>query len=918
LGAALALAALIAANQPLMAQEPGPPQAGRLVGRILDEATGAPIPGAQVGVAAGGVAVTSAIDGRYVLLNVSAGPVAIAVRAIGYAPKTVSGVVVPAGGAATLDVTLSPQTVQVAEITVSAEAERASVRAALEEQRNSDQVVNAVSAEQIARSPDSDAAQAVQRVSGVTVQDGRYVFVRGLGERYTTTSLNSARIPSPEPERKVVPLDLFPSSLLEAVSTTKTFTPDQPGDFSGANVNLRTREFPARRTWTLSLSTGLNSAATGRNLPEAPTVGREWLGYAGGARQLPDGVRDAGGLSGLSEAEVSGLIGQFRNSWSAGARSGSPNSSLGVSLGGEDPVLGLSIGYLASFTYGSGLEVRDGEQRATPRQGASPGTALPNYQYRGLSVSAGVLWGGLLNLTARLGATSKLSLQNTFTRSADNGVSRLAGFSEEFGTDWDITRLAFVERGVRSSQLNGQHLLGLRHLLEWTVTSAAVTRNEPDRSDLIYTASIDSVSGEVTPLEWFANGRAGTRTFSSLDERSLEVGASYRVEIGASRRSALKLGWSRRSVERDADARAYSIVNSPSNPLTSAELQAPPEQIFAQPDRLFMSADAQVGRYTATDRVSAAYAQAELGLGSSLRLVGGARVERWDLDLTTATTFGTDSTIGRRNTDVLPALALTWRAGENTNLRLSASQTLSRPEYRELAEVTTRDIAGGVDQQGNDSLERALIRNLDLRWEWYPRRGEVLSVAVFAKRFERPIERILRGATGASITSWVNTRGASNYGVEFELRHGLDLLSAPLAPLSLFVNLTLMRSEIEIDTALASLANARRAMVGQAPYVVNAGLGYANAAGSVNATLLYNVVGRRIWEAGTTGLPDAYEQPRHVLDLSLRLPFLLADTELKLDARNLLDAPYRVQQGDVTRLRYKVGRTVSAGLTWTP
>ncbi len=919
---ALTLTCLPFATAKLLAQAAPSPRPGRLVGRIIEEGSGAPIAGAQVGVAAGGAAVTSAVDGRYLLLNVPAGPVAVAVRAIGYSPKTVSGVVVPTAGAATLDITLAPQEVQLGEISVAVEVERGSVNAALDAQRNSNNVVNAVTAEQIARSPDSDAGQAVQRVSGVTVQDGRYVFVRGLGERYTTTSLNGSRIPSAEPERKVVPLDLFPSNLLETITTTKTFTPDQPGDFSGAQVDLRTREFPLRRTWTMSLSTGLNTSITGRDVPEAPSVGPEWLGFAGAARALPGDVRDAGGLAGLTESEVSGLIGQFRNSWSARAGSGAPNASFGLSVGGEDPVLGLRVGYVGSLTYSRGLEIRRGEERTTPQQGASPGTALPYNRYDGESVTAGVLWGGLLNLTARLGATSKLSLNNTFTRGADNGVTRLAGLNGEFASNFDITRLAFVERSVRSNQLEGQHLLGLRHLVEWSVTSAAVRRNEPDCSDLIYTAAIDTATGRVTPLEWFGqagNARSGTRTFSLLDETSLDVAGSYKFELGEYRHSAIKVGVSRRAVDRDADTRAYGIVMNPNNPLPSSELSGRPEQIFAQPDHLFMSADAQVGRYAARDRVTAGFVQAEFPLGRSVRVIGGARFEHWGLDLTTQTTMGRDTTILRRNTDVLPSLAFSWSAGMNTNVRFSASQTLSRPEYRELAPVATRDIAGGVDQFGNDSLQRALVANLDLRWEWYPRRGEVLSVALFAKRFDHPIERILRGSTGASITSWVNAEGAKNYGVEMEFRRGLDFLSRGLWPLSLFVNGTVMSSRIDIgNSGVSSLANAKRPMVGQAPYVVNAGLGYSNAGGSLNATVLYNVVGRRIWEAGTIGLPDAYEEPRHVMDVSVRLPFLIPGSELKLDAKNLLDSPYRITQGGITRHRYTVGRTFALGVSWRP
>ena len=200
---------------PLAAQEPG-----RIVGRVVDSEQGSPIAGAQLEVVGTAIRAIAALDGRYALQAVPAGPVSIRVRMIGFAPKVVTGVVVPAGGTIAQDIALTASAVQLAEISVSAEAERGTVNRALNEQRNATNIVNSVSAEQIARSPDSDAGQAVQRVSGVSVQDGKYVFVRGLGERYTTTSLNGARIPSPDPERKVVPFDLFPSALLEGITTS--------------------------------------------------------------------------------------------------------------------------------------------------------------------------------------------------------------------------------------------------------------------------------------------------------------------------------------------------------------------------------------------------------------------------------------------------------------------------------------------------------------------------------------------------------------------------------------------------------------------------------------------------------------------------------------------------------------------------
>src|SRR5215204_1207808 len=275
----------LAVARPLSSQQASadrPAATGRIVGRILDATTGQGLAdvGVQiVGTTLGGM---SGVEGRYVVANIPAGTITLPVRRLGYAPKTVTGVLLNAGQTLEQNITMQPASVQLQAMSVTAAAERGSVNEALDQQRTATGIVSSVTAEQITRSPDSDAAQAVQRVSGVTVQDGRYVFVRGLGERYTTTSLNGSRMPSPEPERKVVPLDLFPSGLLQSVTTTKTFTPDQPGDFSGAQVDIRTREFPAQRQYTYSTTLGYNSAAAGSEAPAAPRAGGEWAALASG------------------------------------------------------------------------------------------------------------------------------------------------------------------------------------------------------------------------------------------------------------------------------------------------------------------------------------------------------------------------------------------------------------------------------------------------------------------------------------------------------------------------------------------------------------------------------------------------------------------------------------------------------------
>lgn len=908
----LALLVATALTQDLAAQG-----TGRIIGRVVESQQGAPVAGATVelvGIARSGV---TAVDGRYILERVPAGPVSIRARMIGFGPKVVTGVVVPDGGSVAQDIALSTEVVQLAEIEVSAESERGTVNRALEEQRNATNIVSAITSEQIAKSPDGDAGQAVQRVSGVTVQDGRYVFVRGLGERYTTTALNGARIPSPEPERRVVPLDLFPSALLEGITTSKTFTPDQPGDFSGAAVNLKTREFPERRVATFSVSAGVNTAATGKDLVRAPTEGQEWLGRAGSERELPAAAAGAGDLRGLDQSQINDIIGSFRNAWSGRVDNGSANGGFGFTLGGEDPIFAQPVGYIGSFTYSYGQEVRADEERSLIIANGSG--FEPLNRARGSTARNTVLWGGILNLSTRLGTRHKIGLNNTYNRSADNEASRLAGENEEFNVDLDVTRLTFVQRTVRSHQLTGEHLIGDDHLVDWSFTGSRVNRYEPDRSDIAYITDLDPATGTSQPISWVGAPRSATRTFSDLDESAYEGQGNYRLFLGSSAMPAIvKIGGAYRAVDRDVDSRAFDITN---RGLSPADRQAPPEQIFAGPyaqdSRLSLFVNANGGRYDARDRLAAGYGQVELQLSDRLRLIGGARVEHWRLDLNTLSPQGIETTTDRENTDVLPSLALNYQLREDQVVRVSASQTLSRPEYREISPVSSFEPIGGLITFGNPDLRRALIQNYDARWEWYPGPGEVLSVGVFAKRFRDPIERVFVTLTGAAANSFVNAEKANNYGVELEARKGLGFLSPPLAALTAFANATLMRSRITPgNTDISSLTSRDRPMVGQAEYVFNGGLTYGNG-GGLSATALYNMVGPRIVEAGARPFPDAYERARHVVDLSVQFP-LMGGTSLKLDARNLLDEPYEIVQGGVLRSRYRAGRVFAVGAAWHP
>ena len=911
-------ALLLSLAAPLTAQS----TTGRIVGRVLDAQSGQGIPNAQIQVDTSRIGSLSGVDGRFTIVGVPAATVMLRVRLIGFAPKEVTGVVVRAGATVEQNITMETATVRLAATVVTAQNERGSVMEALNTQKTAIGIVSAVTVEQISRSPDSDAAQAAQRVSGVTVQRGGAVFVRGLGERYTTVQLNGTRVPSPEPEKRTVPLDLFPSSLLETISTAKTFTPDQQGDFSGAQVEIKTREFPALRQYSLALTTGYNAGATGSDVLSAFTAGGERFASVGGKRDLPETIRSLGNLQlNLTPADHNFLINQFRNAWTPSSHTAAPNVSTSFSVGGNDPVLGQRIGYLLSATMSQSTDLRAGQVRAQANRGDTPGSTVEQDRFEGETGSASVVWGGLANFSTLIAGHSRLMINNTYSRTADNDARREYGNFENEAIDVRIDRQQYVERSVRSNQIAAEHQFGDRHRLDWAVTSNGVTRDEPDRTEFVYV--VEQGPGGAELLRWHNSSNAGAvRTFSALSEDNREGRVNYQLNFASGvRQHFIKFGALYRTTERTADTRSFAIT---ATALSNADRELSPEQIFdgrmtgPDDDLLRLIPLSQGGSYVAQDQLTAGYLMGELSLSDKLRLITGARYETDRLEVDATSTLGQPVQTTNDWTDVLPSVALNFSPNEYTNIRLSAAQTLARPEYRELVPIKSRDVLNGDDLEGNPDLQRTRIQNVDLRWEWYPAVGEVLSVGLFAKRFDQPIERVYRAAGANSrFIAFVNAESAENVGVELEARKNLAFLGRLFDPFTVFSNLTMMRSEIDLGANRSAATNPKRRMVGQAPYVLNVGIGYASVSGSTSATVLYNRVGDRIEAAGDLPLPDVIQQARNVIDFSLRAKVVSA-LSLRFDAKNLLDEPFESIQGTVTREYWKSGRTFQVGMIWRP
>ncbi|HEV7596011.1 MAG TPA: outer membrane beta-barrel protein [Gemmatimonadaceae bacterium] len=886
---------------------------GRIVGRVIDASSGVGISDASIQVVGADRGTQTGVDGRYSIAAAPAGTVTLHVRRIGYGAKTVTGILLEPGKSLEQNISLVGAVVQLETSVVTASVERGSVNAALDRERTATGVVNSVTSEQISKSPDRDAAQAMQRVSGVTVSDGRYVFVRGLGERYTNTSLNGAALPSPEPERRVVSLDMFPSALIQSVTTSKTFTPDQSGDFTGAQVNIETREFPTGGIVTMFSSVGVNSLATGKAVPGTQPFGLPWLGIPGSERSLPTIAR-ATPTSAFGTSASQEFVQSIRNVWAPISTTGAANRSFGASAGGQASLLRHPVTYVLSASYGLNQEIHSDELRQLVVGGGNATVRAYN-TYRGATGRTNTLWGGIGNFSTMLGSRSRLAFNNIYNHSADNEAHADEGFDEQLSTDptartSSVRRswLDFVERTVRSNQIKAEHSIGSRVNLDWNVTSSEVTRWQPDHTDLFY------MRQSPTDAYFLPNDpKSSRRLYAYLDETVLNPGANLRLAIGPEAHPMqLKVGTQVRSTHRNAALDAYLVTPSG---VTQAQLEQQPDSLFsslATAGQIAVQRDPDAGYYKANDRVSAGYGMIEIPVTSRINVIGGARVEGWRLDLRSAKYLGERFDSVYNNTDVLPSLSMNIRLGESQNLRLAATRTISRPEYRELSTLQEKGPIGDLDFVGNPSLQRAMINNYDARWEMYPQSGEILSVGVFAKRFDHPIEKVQISTNGGNIYSFVNASSAQNFGLELEARKHLG------SPFTVFSNVTLMKSKIVPgNTDISALTSADRPMVGQAPYVVNAGLSYENSTGALSATALYNVVGRRITATGTRPTPDTYLEPRNLLDFSLRFP-LWATTSAKVNASNLLNAEYKELAGGITRLSYRTGRVFSFGLSWTP
>ncbi len=910
-------------------------QTSTLTGRVIDATTGETLIGANVLVLGAGKGSVTNLDGVYTIKDLSAGSIDLQVSYVSYTKKIIRAVTLVAGRVTTINVELEPESFEMAEVVVEAEAVRNSEGALLALRKRAAAVSDAISEEQIRKAGDSDAADAVKRVTGVSVVGGKYTYVRGLGERYSNTQLNDVPIPSPEPEKKVVPFDLFPSNMIQNLITAKTFTPDQPGNFSGGSVRINTREFPSSFTMSAGLSTGFNTVAAAASLPTYAGGATDFLAMDDGTRRLPAGVPAMPPSSRPTNAQSAQLLSLFGNDWSTATRQAPPTMGANVSVGDQIELGSMPLGYLASLSYSAESSYREKQERyPTQEIDAQTGRASLKDDYMVRQGTSSVLWGALMNLAVRPSNLDKVSLKSMYNRSSDDETRLIDGYSAQGSSSgfYRATRMQFVARTIFSSVLAGEHempsLLGSR--LEWRAAVATAERDEPDNRETVY--ALEQGSGRAFFPNNFGSGNG--RFFSSLADRSYNGAFDWSVPFAqlGEQKSRVKVGALVDVRTRSFDARRFlfSNVNAASQYLTPSELFTP-EQVAAG-NIEFVDATSMNDAYDADENTMAGYAMVDMPLTSSLRLIAGARYEHTSTQVTSFDPFGVtapaDMNAELIDGNLLPAASLVFMVTPNMNLRAAFSRTIARPEFRELAPFRFDDYR--TSTYGNAALVQTSILNYDARWEWYPQPGEIIAVSAFYKSFQNPIEKVLYPSANNNFVIPINASDANNVGLEFELRKNLGFLSDAIASLDLGANLTLVQSQIVFNRddrfavrAIPGLeylsadgfANSQRPLEGQSPYVVNLSLSWAASTGT-SVMALYNIVGERIREVGTSGYDDTYELPRNQLDLTVSQKVMDA-LAVKVSMKNLLDEDHVFRMGDIDTQRYSIGRSFAVGLSYS-
>jgi outer membrane receptor protein involved in Fe transport len=808
---------------------------------------------------------------------------------------------------------------QVLEVEGASQAEEGGQFEALEVRRDSAQVLDVLSLEQISRAGDSDAAAALKRVTGLTLVEDRFVYVRGLGERYSSVSLNGAQIPSPDPTRKVIPLDLFPVDILSRVEVSKSYHSGLPGEFGGGALRLSTRGLPDGLLMRASATVGYSDGTTGEKGWRSQGGDRDWLGRDDGFRAGSAGLfvrplpaRGTPELAALGR-EVMG------KGFTLEEKSLGPDGAVAFSLGQIFDRDEVRFGFIGSMRYSHGWDRREEERYEYAILGN--GELVTREAYTRERTERDV--DSSLFFSAGLDIGEQHKLKATVLNLAHSrGLDRIDQGLRINGMDERNTVIEWIQNELSTRQIDGEHRFG-DFAVNWQYTDSKATRDMPDARSYKY--SFNEV--EYVYTSSFPAQMRWESLEDSVDEGRLEV--SRAIGFGDADSLALSVGGSMLDRDRASEIWRYSVRHLVRPPLVATPIEdiLNPGEIDAGRIEL-ISASRATDFYDAEQSLDSYFLRADLKLGD-WRADLGVRRERNNQRVITLDPFlpgATPIVASIERKDMLPAAAFIWGYSDNAQLRLAWNETLIRPDFRELSPAPYTDPTLDITVIGNPNLKQTDIRSLDLRWEYYFGGMDSLSIALFDKGFTHPIE-LVRSAASGDLLELRNAEGGYSRGLEIELSSSLGYFgdagwmpeglrnAVPWLDLMLSLNRSWIDSEVELGTATGIQTSSERPLQGQSSYVTNLALTWFDPSGVHEATLLYNRAGARLSRVGLSGVPDECEQPFDQLDFTYARSLGRAGNwKLKLRLRNLLDPEVLFIQGNEISRRYRKGREAAVTL----
>ncbi len=872
-------------------------QKAKIEGKVTDSKSGSKLSGVTISVD-GETAQTSTNTDGYFQLNLSVGKkYTIKLSSVGFTTKQIDEVEVKGNDITHLDITLDVASKTEASVVIKSSARKESTAALIAYQKNTPVVAQVISAEAIRRSPDKNTGEVLKRVPGLSIQDGKYLIVRGLADRYNQAMLNGVLMSSTEPDRKTFSFDIFPSSIIDNIIINKAFVPEMSGEWAGGLIQVNTNDVPSKNFADISIGTGFNTQTIGKDFYKYKGGSLDIFGVDDGKRELPAGFPLKSDFNELTQLQKTVYAKDFENVW---ATYKTQNNSTNL--------MNRNFKFSSGFTSNLGKRNKLSSVFAvnynlTPKRtefenrifSISNSIASTNFDYNNTKYSQDVLIGVLGNITLQLGNNSKIAIKNILNVNTTNYSTLRTGKDFEsnsiIGDNIRASELAFKANTFFNTQISGDHsLVKAKAKIHWFGSFQILDQYIPDQRRIQFNQDDPAVAS--SPYSMLVSSskssqKSGSRYYGFLNDYNYTTGGDISKQFVVNNQTqTIKGGYFFQVKDRLFDSRPFAIYMPIDNPslkhlnewsiFNSENFGNGINNKFAF-NEIY---DARY-RYMANSILNAGFLQFDNQLASNkLRIVWGLRVE--DYDQIIGSVKQTDSRhLHIQKRDYLPGVNLSFKVNNQTNLRLSGSQTVIRPEFRELSSFSFYDFDLGATVTGNPLLERTKVNNFDLRYEIYPRAGELFTVGAFYKYFKSPTELYFNntGAGSSGTFNYISPDHAKSYGAELDFRKKLDF-NTSLQNFTAHGNLAYIYNRV---------ADLDRPMQGQSPYLVNLGLQYDIEKTGFSSTLLFNQIGRRIYYVGGSDVPPVWEAPRALFDLQFAKKVMKSRGEFKLNISDLLN-----------------------------